>query len=76
MIFIPGGILMLITSLVFGSFWLGLSNLFSIAALAVVYGAVFKVDDLRKKILNLATSDRCKSCNTVFQKPNKLKYII
>ncbi len=32
---------------------------------------VFKVDDLRKKILNLASSDRCKSCNTVFQKPNK-----
>lgn len=28
----------------FGSFWLGLSNLFSIAALAVVYGIVFKVE--------------------------------
>ena len=29
----------------FGSFWLGLSNLLSIAALALVYGAVFKVQD-------------------------------
>ena len=26
----------------FGSFWLGLSNLLSIAALALVYGTVFK----------------------------------
>ena len=29
-----------------GSFWLGLSNLLSIAALAVVYGSVFKVQNL------------------------------
>ena len=29
----------------FGSFWLGLSNLLSIAALALVYGTVFKVQD-------------------------------
>jgi len=28
-----------------GSFWLGLSNLFSIAVLAAVYGTVFKVQD-------------------------------
>ena len=31
----------------FGSFWLGLSNLLSIAALALVYGTVFKVQDLK-----------------------------
>ena len=29
----------------FGSFWLGLSNLFSIAVLAAVYGTVFKVQN-------------------------------
>ena len=38
---------------VFGSFWLGLSNLFSIAALAVVYGAVFKVDDFNEYVVYL-----------------------
>ena len=29
----------------FGKFWLGLSNLLSIGALALVYGTVFKVQD-------------------------------
>ena len=32
-----------------GSFWLGLSNLLSIGALALVYGTVFKVQDFRDK---------------------------
>ena len=36
-----------------GSFWLGLSNLFSIAALSVVYGAVFKVDDFNSYVVYL-----------------------
>ncbi len=30
-----------------GSFWLGLTNLLTIAALALVYGTVFKVEDFR-----------------------------
>ena len=37
----------------FGSFWLGLSNLFSIAALAVVYGAVFKVRNFNEYVVYL-----------------------
>ena len=37
----------------FGSFWLGLSNLFSIAALAFVYGAVFKVQDFNEYVVYL-----------------------
>ena len=36
-----------------GSFWLGLSNLFSIAVLAVVYGAVFKVPDFNTYVVYL-----------------------
>ena len=36
-----------------GSFWLGLSNLFSIAALAVVYGTVFKVQDFNTYVVYL-----------------------
>ena len=36
-----------------GSFWLGLSNLFSIAALSIVYGAVFKVDDFNSYVVYL-----------------------
>ena len=35
----------------FGSFWLGLSNLFSIAALAFVYGTVFKVQDFNEYVV-------------------------
>ena len=31
-----------------GSFWLGLSNLFSITTLAIVYGTVFKVPNFRE----------------------------
>ena len=38
-----------------GSFWLGLSNLLSIAALAVVYGTVFKVEDFRSYVVYLGT---------------------
>ncbi len=38
---------------VFGSFWLGLSNLFSIAALALVYGAVFQVKDFNTYVVYL-----------------------
>jgi hypothetical protein len=34
-----------------GSFWLGLSNLFSIAALALVYGTVFKVQDFPRYVV-------------------------
>lgn len=37
----------------FGSFWLGLSNLFSIAALAAVYGTVFKVQDFNTYVVYL-----------------------
>tara|TARA_Y100001968_G_scaffold150128_1_gene137347 strand:- start:396 stop:1202 length:807 start_codon:yes stop_codon:yes gene_type:complete len=37
----------------FGSFWLGLSNLFSIAALALVYGAVFKVQNFQEYVVYL-----------------------
>ena len=40
----------------FGSFWLGLSNLLSIAALAVVYGTVFKVQDFRTYVVYLGLS--------------------
>ncbi len=40
---------------VLGSFWLGLSNLFSIAALALVYGAVFKVQDFNTYVVYLGT---------------------
>ena len=36
-----------------GSFWLGLSNLFSIGVLAVVYGAVFKVQDFSNYVVYL-----------------------
>jgi lipopolysaccharide transport system permease protein len=38
-----------------GSFWLGLSNLLSIAALATVYGTVFKVQDYRVYVVYLGT---------------------
>ena len=37
----------------FGSFWLGLSNLFSIAALALVYGTVFKVQNFNTYVVYL-----------------------
>ena len=37
----------------FGSFWLGLSNLLSIAVLAVVYGTVFKVEDFNTYVVYL-----------------------
>ena len=37
----------------FGSFWLGLSNLLSIAALALVYGTVFKVQDFNSYVVYL-----------------------
>lgn len=37
----------------FGSFWLGLSNLFSIATLAAVYGTVFKVQDFDTYVVYL-----------------------
>jgi lipopolysaccharide transport system permease protein len=36
-----------------GSFWLGLSNLLSIAVLAVVYGTVFKVHDFNHYVVHL-----------------------
>lgn len=36
-----------------GSFWLGFSNLLSIAALAVVYGTVFKVQDFGRYVVFL-----------------------
>ena len=36
-----------------GSFWLGLSNLLSIAVLALVYGAVFKVQDFNSYVVYL-----------------------
>ena len=38
-----------------GSFWLGLSNLLSIAILAIVYGTVFKVTDFNAYVLYLGT---------------------
>ncbi len=37
----------------FGSFWLGLSNLLSIAVLALVYGTVFKVQDFNTYVVYL-----------------------
>jgi len=37
----------------FGSFWLGLSNLLSIAVLALVYGTVFRVPDFRVYVIYL-----------------------
>ena len=37
----------------FGSFWLGLSNLLSIAVLALVYGTVFKVQDFSTYVVYL-----------------------
>ena len=37
----------------FGSFWLGLSNLLSIGALALVYGTVFKVQDFTTYVVYL-----------------------
>jgi lipopolysaccharide transport system permease protein len=37
----------------FGSFWLGLSNLLSIAVLALVYGTVFKVEDFNHYVVYL-----------------------
>ena len=36
-----------------GSFWLGLSNLLSITALALVYGTVFKVQDFNTYVVYL-----------------------
>ena len=38
---------------IFGSFWLGFSNLLSITALAFVYGAVFKVKDFNTYVVYL-----------------------
>ena len=38
---------------ILGSFWLGLSNLLSIGALALVYGAVFKVQDFNTYVVYL-----------------------
>ena len=38
-----------------GGFWLGLSNLFSIAALSLVYGTVFKVQDFTQYVVFLGT---------------------
>lgn len=38
---------------IFGSFWLGLSNLFSIGALALVYGTVFQRDDFNTYVVYL-----------------------
>ena len=38
-----------------GSFWLGLSNLLSIAALAIVYGTVFRVQDFSNYVVYLGT---------------------
>jgi len=37
----------------FGSFWLGLSNLLSIAVLAAVYGTVFKVQNFQEYVVHL-----------------------
>lgn len=38
-----------------GSLWLGVSNLISIAALSVVYGAVFKVENFNEYVVFLGT---------------------
>ena len=38
-----------------GGFWLGLSNLLSIAALSIVYGTVFKVQDFTHYVVFLGT---------------------
>lgn len=38
-----------------GGFWLGLSNLFSIAALSLVYGTVFQVQDFSHYVVFLGT---------------------
>ena len=38
-----------------GSFWLGLSSLLSISALAIVYGTVFKVQDFSSYVVYLGT---------------------
>lgn len=38
-----------------GSFWLGISNLLSVAVLAFVYGAVFKVQDFNAYVVYLGT---------------------
>lgn len=38
---------------VLGSFWLGLSNLLSVAVLAAVYGTVFKIDDYKSYVVYL-----------------------
>ena len=38
-----------------GGFWLGLSNLLSIAALSLVYGTVFKVQDFSNYAVFLGT---------------------
>ena len=38
-----------------GGFWLGLSNLLSIAALSLVYGTVFKVQDFAHYVVFLGT---------------------
>ena len=38
---------------ILGSFWLGLSNVLSIAALALVYGTVFKVQDFNTYVVYL-----------------------
>lgn len=38
-----------------GSFWLGFSNLLSVAALSVVYGTVFKVPDFNSYVVYLGT---------------------
>lgn len=40
---------------VLGSFWLGISNLLSIAVLSFVYGAVFKVKDFNSYVVYLGT---------------------
>lgn len=40
---------------IFGGFWLGLTNLLSIAALALVYGTVFKVSDFSSYVVFLGT---------------------
>ena len=37
----------------FGSFWLGLSNLFSVGVLSAVYGTVFKVQDFQTYVVYL-----------------------
>ena len=38
-----------------GGFWLGLSNLFSISALSLVYGTVFQVQDFTQYVIFLGT---------------------